>query len=520
MKPLLALLLLTACTSKPIPFPRDAHALEDLSPTPPLNARLFVTVDGGDENPCTDSLPCATINGALGKLPKSDLGNVLISVGPGNFPCVSVSGFNFDPQSQSSGTYGGDVPGGSGIAILGSMAPSPLDAGTSTGTITGVTAGDISHLGATYNTVSDSSQSWVTNGLKGRWFIYTSGPRTGTRYPIYLNTTTMVTLVTGTSLVANVGDTYRIEEPSTFINTVCNIAPDVGLRTDGGYNNTTVPVAFMIADNVGISAVTLKVSQLALSNPTGRGFLIRSANRILLDTISAQNLSNTLQRVEIDQNLGDVIINASVFALAPTANQFLIQAHPANEPWAITYGLSLTSDLCMNGRACVSSTATLNMNTVAINPIWDWGVVVNGPGGNLIRGLRCETNTPASACIRMGDFDARGLCTSSLTLQSSTFNADSSAGGLEINGQCYIDVWRLAGRLDAGYALSVNFGAGIGLMDNVTNISGALGDVAVYDAASWGGSTVSYSLSDVKTAGPPHCTAPGDPWGSVVCATP
>lgn len=173
---------------------------------------LYVATTGNDSNAGTDpSAPLRTVQAAVDKLPKQISHSVKISIGAGNFQGAFVSGFKIDadPLARS-----GAAPY---LWIEGTMAPVAPATGPGSGTVTGFT----SNSGSTQAVLTDSTQSWTVNDLRGKYCQITGGtgfPATVSTPPFYIivsNTATTLTLL-GTGALAAAASTYQIVDCATF----------------------------------------------------------------------------------------------------------------------------------------------------------------------------------------------------------------------------------------------------------------------------------------------------------------
>jgi hypothetical protein len=191
---------------------------------------LYVDPIGSDSNPCTTfgDGGCLTIQGALRKVPPIVRDLVTINVAAGNFAGFYIDGFNFTPR---------DVATLKGLAIQGTLANVTPTTGSATGTLTSIVQPVLGSPGFTVAT--DSTQSWTTDNLKGRFFVATGGGGSGSVIPIISNTATTLTLVMGGAFPAFApGTTYAIQTPATIINS--------GIRTPGGAD------AIGLTTNIGV----------------------------------------------------------------------------------------------------------------------------------------------------------------------------------------------------------------------------------------------------------------------------
>lgn len=165
---------------------------------------LFVDSTGNDGNTCTGTgtAACATVTGALSKLPRFLRNNVTIDVANGAY----TDAFNVqDFVSNNDST----------LTIRGTMVNSTLATGTATGTLTAVNTNTSVAIG----TLLDSAQTWTANDLRGKYFVFTSGPASGSMIPIVSNAADFVTLSTGGISTPVAGNTYAIQEPGAVFTT-------------------------------------------------------------------------------------------------------------------------------------------------------------------------------------------------------------------------------------------------------------------------------------------------------------
>lgn len=155
----------------------------------------------------TADQPVKTVSYALSRLPKRIGHLVTIRVAAGNYDGFTVNSFVMDP-----------APGVSvhGILILGTYANATLATGTATGTFSGVTTG--SAATPVFSTLTDNTQAWTVDNLKGYLVEILTGTNAGALVPIISNTATTLTLAS-TSTVASVGGTYAIRDWASVVTT-------------------------------------------------------------------------------------------------------------------------------------------------------------------------------------------------------------------------------------------------------------------------------------------------------------
>lgn len=254
---------------------------------------LYVDPTGSDGNPCTTSGTgaCATIQGALQKAPKELRDRLQINVAAGTYPGFYVAGFKEDPTFQRAN---------GGINFVGVRATSTLATGSATGTATSGTNGTASTM--TGGTLTDNTQTWTVNDLRGRYLRITGGTGSGQIVPIVSNTSTVIT-VARTSWTAPSGtSTYIIEDSGVIINTCVGTLPSPSQTTE----SSTAGAGIFISGNLGMRMqfADFKVSGGACQN----GVEVSSSGSVVL------------QRVQVASGFTSASFKMSDFANAATMN--------------------------------------------------------------------------------------------------------------------------------------------------------------------------------------------------------
>ena len=202
------------------------------------DVNLFVNFTGNNANSCTTaSLPCLTIQGALNKLPRVLRHKVTVNVAAGTYPDgFYISGFVFDESFQR-------LTMGLNIIGAGFANSTTLASGTATGTVSSGTTG--SSTLPTFGTLTDLTQNWTVNDLKGRWLLRTGGTGVSltSTYIIESNTATTITIVSSQTAI-DATSTYAIQDPLT---TVTGLLPFIAV------NGTLIAnwAAVHISGNIG-----------------------------------------------------------------------------------------------------------------------------------------------------------------------------------------------------------------------------------------------------------------------------
>lgn len=200
---------------------------------------LYVDPTGSDSNACTSSGTgaCLTINGALAKLPRFIRHTVTVNIAPGTYAGFTVANFQFDTSGS--------------LSLVGSMVNSTLASGSATGTLTSATAGSTS-TGPASGT--DTTQSWTTSDLHGRFVTFTSGALSGFSYPIDTNTATSFTFANTTSPGAVA---YTIQQPAVVITSAISVNNVMSAIGSASVNISYVNIESTLTASGSSSVLTL-----------------------------------------------------------------------------------------------------------------------------------------------------------------------------------------------------------------------------------------------------------------------
>jgi hypothetical protein len=225
---------------------------------------IYVSPNGNDSNPGTASLPVKTLAGAEARIGTKKLSNlVTIQLDAGSYKAHIFSGYSIDPK-----------PDGAlcGILIRGSYAKATLGQGLNSGTVTSSTTGSSSTH--SYSTITDVSQNWNTNALKGLFVRINSGSAaTGQFFPILSNTATQLTLPVTTWSAPVGGDGYEIVDITSVIDSPCLIEGLLALdgRVQGAASSTGL--TFVNIDGIN-TKVGVRCEYLKFNIPSAGGITV------------------------------------------------------------------------------------------------------------------------------------------------------------------------------------------------------------------------------------------------------
>lgn len=185
---------------------------------------FYVDPTGRDTNACTASgrSACATVNGALAKLPFSIQHAQTVNIAAGTYSETIV----LSKQLLAALTFTG--------AALTNVTPTT---GTATGSVT-------SASGVVPHTITDSTQTWTTDNFIGRFMVMTSGAASGQIRPIATNTATTLTLAGPFTTTPSAADTYAIQTPAVTITTLSTTTTFVARLLGIGPGSTDGRVTF------------------------------------------------------------------------------------------------------------------------------------------------------------------------------------------------------------------------------------------------------------------------------------
>jgi hypothetical protein len=160
---------------------------------------LYLDAAGNDANPCTASLPCLTASRVFSRIPRVVRNPVFIFADAGTYgpDSLVVEGIRIEREGV--------------IFFVGTPVALEPDGGTRTGTLTAVA----NTLPAPV--LTDSSQAWVPNSLRGGHVRITSGTAAGNLALIHANTATTLSLVNIITGTVAIGNTYELITPGTVL---------------------------------------------------------------------------------------------------------------------------------------------------------------------------------------------------------------------------------------------------------------------------------------------------------------
>lgn len=462
---------------------------------------------GSDGNDClTPGTACLTGQGALDKIPKYLKHRQAIYFATGSYPCMKVSGFLTDPNATIGSVGPITTAGGAGIALIGTLSNSTLTTGTAGGTITSSSTGQTS-VGVSFTVVTDNTQSWTTDNLKGRFVTFGNF----TRQVITSNTATTFTILTSSAAPAN-GVAYVIQDAATFINSLCTIGPTVGgAGVDGGFNGSSNGAALVFQDlGGGSTQQAYYVEQIAFSNTLGSDVSLNTPTAVVLQDVQLQNTSSVSVRVSITGGVTNFTCNRCAFRRTALENTDHISSS------SVTGGLvQLSSSLFESGRSIIAAgDHRLNLSVVMMNPLdVSFGVQARGSNTSLSQ-VRIENSSSGGTAVRWGDTDNTTYAKGELRLSSCTFigaiGIDCFGNGfLRSTAGNYVSDAGL-GQMRAGHGCGMQFGTG----DVITNGIDT-NNVVLFGNLFNNSTQNTFGISTVRNASPACVT---DTFGDYFCS--
>jgi hypothetical protein len=198
---------------------------------------FYCDPSGSDSNAGTLAAPLRHPGAAMARIPKRLRHMATVHLAPGHFNGFAIVGFTFEPLLDGTPV---------GIAIRGTLVDAAIATGRVSGTSTSAANG--SNSAPAWATLSDSTQTWTTNDLRGRFLEITSGPGAGQIHVIAGNTATDIS-ITGTTWTAPVASGYVIRDEGSIVDVPIQIAGSVPVAD--GVASPPVNAGIAVAANLG-----------------------------------------------------------------------------------------------------------------------------------------------------------------------------------------------------------------------------------------------------------------------------
>ena len=420
---------------------------------------LYLDVNGNDANPCTaPALPCRTVQGVFDRVPHLIRHNVRIFADAGTYgPATPIlEGIRIQ---QSGGIFFNGMP----IPLL-------VDGGTQSGTLTAVTNS------GTFPTVTDSSQAWVVNSLRGAIIRLTSGAAVGNTGLVYRNSATQLELVGTITGTVAIGNTYELLIPgtvltaSTAVNDVINPQP---LTIRNIHSRLAAAPAAGGLDGGPIGPVQFSWVRLQQLGTATTGLsLFENGSRV------------TFSESAIEATISPLGRNREVF-LARTVVRPKATTSAINTPFGSEISsllgpylldCSLTNAACIQSRG-VLAIANTTMNVIdtpssSVGGVLSVGGLVRASTGGTTSGWRINCNGGPGYAIFVDGAASSSQQPHNGVFDNSFFISENCQTGLRLSGGVF------AGQtssiyLDAGTAISLERGARLRILNapTLTNVT-------------------------------------------------
>lgn len=374
---------------------------------------FYVDPAGSNANTCTASGAsgaCATLAGALARVPNVLRHNVTINVAAGAYGVpFAVSGFQ--------------INSGVTLAITGTMSAVVPATGTASGTTTSAAGGSASGPA----NVTDSLQTWTTSNLVGKYINFTSGALAGQAFPITANTATVITFASNTS--AGTGSTYTLIEPgSTFISTTGATLADCF-----GAGSLTV-TSLHIERTSGVSMTATASIRSTLTNST-----VKSASTAILQSGGLMVLTRSFADGLTGLNVTPSSSIATTYPSGIASNSFLrsttgsaVQFATATSANSVTFSyLETASGIGLANFASYNTAASQNWVACTTSGIGIQAGRVLTAGGMSFASAAVSANTRVSGCTTgLLAYGKAQISVASITIANTTTGFSAVEGGI------------------------------------------------------------------------------------------
>lgn len=436
---------------------------------------LFVQPDGGsNNNSCVDggTLACSSLEGALAKVPKFLRHLVDITLEDNlSHTGANISGFTCSPEVPVDGGY---------LRIHGNSVNATVATGSATGTVTSATQGS----NQTFGTLVDSTQTWTSNDLKGKWVYLLTGTGAGQQRVIDSNTGTSIGIEGTWTTTPTSSTTYAIRQNNARISTgvIGPVGPGVAASGSRGINLYSNNQVFLPSPCVELAEFDVDTATMTA------GVQLNTAQGI------------TMNRVRVFQTTGTAVSFSSFSASSIRMSDVVLQQASASGSSAATFNVMTSSTGSGTGASIVRSLIESNLTIGSVILVTGFGTVVSQSS---IRSTNAAAGTSAgiignSGPIGLQQWNVNNLSCASTSASGLLFIADfvrtgaSAWGGQAFNISGCGTAVSLLGR----FSVYV-FGASV-LTGTTTGVFASLGaNIQVATGATVSGGTQDYLLDSI-----------------------
>lgn len=479
----LLLLFLPSLTFAQVSSTDRAVRYSELYTTAPMT--LYLSPDGGNSGRCTQTRPCQTINGAMRWVPTNVLHAVRVLPAPGLYPpeWSVIAGFNINNGY---------------IEVEGSwQTATGIDGGTTSGTLTSVS------LTYPFFTVTDSTQSWGTDTVKGKWVRFT--PDGGVTPVIGNSATTLTLLGAVTGLAPAAGRAYDLIEQAVIF------------QNDGGTNPTSEVVSIrdirggsLISITGGPSLNRVTLNKVAV-NVAGAGFW----------SVGFDSAGPRVEFADVRVQGGIFLTRGPVSALSTSRffastnqSQGIQIGHPVYAWTGHTYAMSASQGLSLGSSAKMSFAQNFVFEVTSSTgaPIYLTGgqILSNGSASNTGLVSICPGTSTGSG-VRLSTSGQFGLgpnymMTPALTVRNCGIGIEADNG----RSEAYVNQ-RYEHTADGGTAIAISVARG-----GKVGITSAPVLSGVRDELRIDGVVVDGGFATLNAATPQVLPNPASPYGSFI----
>lgn len=428
------------------------------------------TGDGSTQN------PFATITGALNSIPGKRIRyNTTIQVGIGSFPGFAVNGVSIEPA---------DITNGASLSINGTLITATVATGSATGAVTSFAQGVFNPV--SFAVITDTSQSWTVNDLRGKMVEILTGPAAGLIYPISSNTATTLTLtaVNITSPVAT--NTYAIRDWGTSI--TGSVTQAAGIIPGGTVTSATNVI--ILGNNAPSNAQQLAIQNMKISSGTTRATLIEN-NQANISFSGCLITSTTGNSVGMFGATSTLTLNRSV-VVATSSNSMLVGGTTRPTPSA----LSLANVLMLGSGASNTfvrpsfysfvRSAALHIIGVGTGTgiFFDSTSTFNNAGGLIIENVATGISIIDSTTVGMGSCMNLNASIGALIKNCTTAVSISGPSSMYSPGTMKIDTCTNGWVASRGARIQINSASTVTAVTNEITVDGTISSLASMRAAS------------------------------------
>lgn len=416
---------------------------------------LWVTATGNDNNSCLlPNQACASIHGAVNKVPRWICHIVTINVGVGTFVGATIDGFNFCAARNSTAT--GYSTGK--LIITGTLINATATTGDPVFQFTSQTAGDTA---ATWGVLNKTSAGWTVNNFRGKLVEAISGGGAGTIRIIKENAADSISLVGASSASATTATTWAVRDWGTLVSG--GTYPPATLNWSGfivGQNNPST---------AGVGAIEIR--NFRFPSTTARALYMEGGPRIWFRQNRVEGNQDTVFTVRGFN--GEVSENS----FAGTGNRYAVAFDWANN---VTLRRNMVVGNGGNGPAFRMFTVMVLLSTQNYFLTSALAAEAYGFGGEVsITGSKYDGTGTNWPCLALGSNGQGVTAGVGKFFAANNVFTNCSGSAIFLDGPVFLQAQNNTGSTgNARYGFELKNGARVQLVSGNT-VTGGLGDTAI-----------------------------------------